>query len=104
MHRGHIITSQKERKLLQKEQVPQTPTQNQQKEHHMFPRSQEVQLLPRAKLCKRIPCPAPAPVLVKTYLPVSCNRQIVLMLFFYVDDAIYLSLLFVINHITVILV
>ena len=74
MHWGHTITSQKKRKPLQREQVPWILTQNQQKEHHMFLRSQEVQLLPRAKLCRRIPCPAPPPVLVKTYLPVPCNR------------------------------
>ena len=76
MNRGHTITSQKKRKPLQREQVPQTLTQSQQKEHHVFPRSQEVQLLPRAKLCRRIHCPAPAPVLMKTYLRVSCNRPI----------------------------
>ena len=74
MHQDHTIINQKKRNRLQREQVRRSPTQNQQKEHQVFPRSRKLQLLPKVQLCRKIHCPAPVPVM--NYLQFSCNRPV----------------------------
>ena len=74
MHRDHTIINENQRNKLQREQVPQTSTQSRRRKHQMSPRSRKQRLHPKVQLCRKILCPAPVPV--KNYLWVSCNRRV----------------------------
>ena len=77
MHQDHTIINQKQRNKLQREQVPWTPTRSRRRKHQMSAKSRKQRLHPKVQLCRKILCPALAPV--KNYLWVSCNIRICLV-------------------------